>query len=60
MRSSVPKIDLDDVFEQKEEIALAVKDELAKSMEGMLSILLSSFFFLFLFILSFIFVVLYS
>jgi len=34
VRSSVPKILLDDVFEQKEEIAMAVKEELAKSMEG--------------------------
>jgi len=34
VRSSVPKILLDDVFEQKEEIAMAVKDELSKSMEG--------------------------
>jgi len=34
VRSSVPKILLDDVFEQKEEIAQAVKEELAKSMEG--------------------------
>jgi len=34
VRSSVPKIALDDVFEQKEEIAIAVKEELSKSMEG--------------------------
>lgn len=34
VRASVPKILLDDVFEQKEEIAMAVKEELSKSMEG--------------------------
>jgi len=34
VRSSVPKILLDDVFEQKEEIAVSVKEELSKSMEG--------------------------
>jgi len=32
VRASVPKIPLDDVFEQKDEIALVVKDELRKSM----------------------------
>jgi len=32
VRSTVPKIKLDDVFETKEEIALAVKEELTKSM----------------------------
>mmetsp|Transcript_21665 Transcript_21665/g.73655 ORF Transcript_21665/g.73655 Transcript_21665/m.73655 type:complete len:285 (+) Transcript_21665:85-939(+) len=34
VRSSVPKILLDDVFTQKEEIALSVKQELSKSMQG--------------------------
>ena len=34
VRSSVPKIILDDVFLQKEEIAHSVKAELAKSMVG--------------------------
>lgn len=30
VRSSVPKLDIDDVFEQKNEIAKAVEDELEK------------------------------
>lgn len=34
IRAQVPKMDLDDVFTAKEEIALAVKTELAKSMAG--------------------------
>ena len=33
VRSTVPKINLDDVFTTKEEIALSVKEELTKSME---------------------------
>eukprot|EP01095_Lingulamoeba_sp_RSL-Kostka_P013038 TRINITY_DN528_c0_g2_i2.p1 TRINITY_DN528_c0_g2~~TRINITY_DN528_c0_g2_i2.p1 ORF type:complete len:286 (+),score=106.82 TRINITY_DN528_c0_g2_i2:86-943(+) len=33
VRGSVPKIDLDDVFQQKNEIASSVKEELKKSME---------------------------
>jgi len=32
VRASVPKIDLDQVFEQKEDIAIAVKEELSKVM----------------------------
>jgi len=34
VRSTVPRIKLDDVFESKEEIAISVKDMLSKSMEG--------------------------
>eukprot|EP00218_Dolichomastix_sp_CCMP3274_P016908 CAMPEP_0170137022 /NCGR_PEP_ID=MMETSP0033_2-20121228/3822_1 /TAXON_ID=195969 /ORGANISM="Dolichomastix tenuilepis, Strain CCMP3274" /LENGTH=264 /DNA_ID=CAMNT_0010372843 /DNA_START=106 /DNA_END=900 /DNA_ORIENTATION=+ len=34
VRSTVPKIKLDDVFTTKEEIAMSVKDELSKSMAG--------------------------
>jgi regulator of protease activity HflC (stomatin/prohibitin superfamily) len=34
VRSSVPKINLDDVFVQKEEIAASVKDELCKAMSS--------------------------
>ena len=34
VRSTVPRIKLDDVFESKEEIAISVKEMLSKSMEG--------------------------
>ena len=34
VRSTVPRIKLDDLFESKEEIAVGVKDALSKSMEG--------------------------
>ncbi len=34
VRATVPKINLDDVFVQKEEIALAIKNELKQSMEN--------------------------
>merc|ERR1712205_69510 len=34
VRSTVPRIKLDDVFESKEEIAQSVKELLSKSMEG--------------------------
>ncbi|GAX77666.1 hypothetical protein CEUSTIGMA_g5109.t1 [Chlamydomonas eustigma] len=34
VRASVPKMNLDDVFEAKEEIAHTIKDELTKSMAG--------------------------
>ncbi|XP_044468964.1 hypersensitive-induced response protein 1-like isoform X2 [Mangifera indica] len=34
IRASVPKLDLDDVFEQKKEIAKAVEDELEKAMSA--------------------------
>eukprot|EP00727_Mastigamoeba_balamuthi_P009924 m51a1_g5554 putative spfh band 7 phb domain-containing membrane-associated protein family isoform 1 (295) ;mRNA; r:550295-551618 len=35
MRSAVPKLNLDEVFEQKEELAHAVQSELSKTMEGL-------------------------
>ena len=34
VRASVPKMNLDDVFEAKEEIAHTIKEELTKSMSG--------------------------
>ena len=41
IRASVPKLNLDDAFEQKNEIAKAVEDELEKVMIRLIKIILA-------------------